>query len=98
MLFYPETSEYLLTRPHSMFLARGTFSNSFRPLDLLIYGFCSLFRIAGSVTSDTCRFWVETSGLTRGDVSIPEGKVYFAVPCWGGKLSRKGLITVRQRR
>eukprot|EP00903_Cladosiphon_okamuranus_P014178 g13175.t1 len=52
----------------------------------------------GSLTSDTCRFWVEASGLTRGDVTIPEGKLYFAVPCWGGKLSRKGLITVRQRR
>ncbi|CAN0227833.1 unnamed protein product [Ectocarpus sp. 4 AP-2014] len=52
----------------------------------------------GSLTSDTCRFWVETDGFGRGDVTIPAGRIYFAVPAWGGKLSRKGLVTVRQRR
>ncbi|CAM9180034.1 unnamed protein product [Hapterophycus canaliculatus] len=46
----------------------------------------------------TCRFWVETDGFARGDVTIPAGKLYFAVPAWGGKLSRKGIVTVRQRR
>ena len=55
-------------------------------------------RTAGSLTSDTCRFWVEASGFKRGDVTIPAGKIYFAIPAWGGKLSRKGLVTVRQRR
>ena len=48
--------------------------------------------------SDTCQFWVECSGFKRGDVTIPAGKLFFAVPAWGGKLSRKGLVTVRQRR
>lgn len=50
------------------------------------------------VIADTCRFWVETNGFARGDVSIPPGKIYFAVPAWGCRLSRKGLVTVRQRR
>lgn len=51
-----------------------------------------------NVISDTCRFWVETDGFARGDVTIPAGKLFFAVPAWGGQLSRKGLVTVRQKR
>eukprot|EP00904_Undaria_pinnatifida_P006625 jgi/Undpi1/3092/HiC_scaffold_15.g06466.m1 len=35
---------------------------------------------------------------SRGDVTIPAGKVFFAIPVWGGQLSRKGLVTVRQKR
>ncbi|CAM9825136.1 unnamed protein product [Choristocarpus tenellus] len=52
------------------------------------------------IASDTCRFWVEVrgQGFTQGDVSIPAGKIYFAVPAWGGRLSKKGIITVRQKR
>ncbi|CAN0484697.1 unnamed protein product [Scytosiphon promiscuus] len=59
-----------------------------------------MFLTAGglNVISDTCRFWVETDGFARGDVTIPAGKLFFAVPAWGGQLSRKGLVTVRQKR
>ncbi|CAN0484258.1 unnamed protein product, partial [Discosporangium mesarthrocarpum] len=53
-----------------------------------------------SNASDTCRFWVEVGGpgFSRGDVSIPPGKLYFSVPAWGGMLSRRGIVTVRQKR
>lgn len=48
--------------------------------------------------ADTCRIWLESADFRRGDVSIPLGRIYFAVPVWGGKLARKGIVTVRQKR
>lgn len=59
-------------------------------------------------SSSTLRFYIEVDGtLPRdggsnlyGDISIPEGRLYFSLPCFGsgvGQLSTKeGIVTVRQ--
>jgi hypothetical protein len=54
---------------------------------------------SGTTQQATLRFVLSTGGAVRGDISIPEGQLYFATPTWGAKLSRKkGMITVRQKR
>ncbi|CAB9505129.1 expressed unknown protein [Seminavis robusta] len=50
--------------------------------------------------SDTLRFFLMVEGITDGDVSIPQGALYFSIPCFGSvaQMSSKGEmpVTVRQ--
>ena len=51
------------------------------------------------VDGNTLRFNVEIDGFERGDVSLPAGKLFCAVPVWGDILSKdKGILTIKQRR
>eukprot|EP00555_Chaetoceros_dichaeta_P005596 CAMPEP_0198258498 /NCGR_PEP_ID=MMETSP1447-20131203/7906_1 /TAXON_ID=420782 /ORGANISM="Chaetoceros dichaeta, Strain CCMP1751" /LENGTH=126 /DNA_ID=CAMNT_0043945633 /DNA_START=166 /DNA_END=543 /DNA_ORIENTATION=- len=59
-------------------------------------------------SSSTVRFYIQVDGLPPrhggsnlyGGISIPEGRLYFLLPCFGsgvGQLSTKeGIVTVRQ--
>jgi len=60
-----------------------------------------------SYTSSALRFYLEVDGTaagdtssTYGDISIPQGRLYFSLPCFGtgvGQLSTKeGIVTVRE--
>lgn len=69
-------------------------------------GYC--IESAPSSPSSTLRFCVSVGGATEGDVSIPEGKLYFALPYFGrvkggddgsttmNLSSKEGTITVKQ--
>jgi len=62
----------------------------------------------GSSSKSTLRFCIEVAGTKDGDVTIPEGKLYFALPYFGQQKatdtspecmalsSREGTITVKQ--
>lgn len=58
----------------------------------------STSRTAGIGDEKTLRFTLITTGLEKGDVSIPPGTLWFAIPSWGSVLSRSGIVTVRQKR
>jgi len=54
--------------------------------------------------SSTVRFYVEVEGTkpedAYGDISIPKGRLYFSLPCFGSSLrqlsSKQGFVTVRR--
>mmetsp|Transcript_4981 Transcript_4981/g.12895 ORF Transcript_4981/g.12895 Transcript_4981/m.12895 type:complete len:251 (+) Transcript_4981:176-928(+) len=51
------------------------------------------------VEGGTLRFWLTIGELSRGDITLPAGRLYFSAPVWGGVVSRnKGIITIRARR
>eukprot|EP00899_Mesostigma_viride_P014994 jgi/Mesvir1/23496/Mv22338-RA.1 len=71
-----------------------------RVLKVGAYADLSLSDGQWAMDGETLRFWVELkSPLERKDVTLPSGKLYFAVPAWGGQLSRdKGILSIKQRR
>jgi hypothetical protein len=63
------------------------------------------YRIDIDAKNGVARFFVSVEGTpaessSYGDVSIPEGRLYFSIPVFGGSISnlssKEGLITVRQ--
>ncbi len=59
----------------------------------------------GGGSSNTVRFYLNVDGTegsssTYGDVSIPNGNLYFSLPCFGNSIkqlsSKEGVVTVRQ--
>eukprot|EP00242_Pyramimonas_sp_CCMP2087_P007105 CAMPEP_0198199816 /NCGR_PEP_ID=MMETSP1445-20131203/2970_1 /TAXON_ID=36898 /ORGANISM="Pyramimonas sp., Strain CCMP2087" /LENGTH=335 /DNA_ID=CAMNT_0043869717 /DNA_START=143 /DNA_END=1150 /DNA_ORIENTATION=+ len=52
-----------------------------------------------NVDGDTLRFNLQISGFQRGDISLPEGKLYFKNYAWGNTMSQtKGKLLLMQRR
>ena len=47
-------------------------------------------------------FWLAHRGITRADVELPAGRLYFNAGAWGdgtaGILAKRGTLTIRQRR
>lgn len=57
------------------------------------------WEVDGPVTGGTLRLLLPMGALVRGDLSLPEGDLYVAIPAWGRVLSRdKGVVTVLQQR
>jgi hypothetical protein len=63
------------------------------------------YRIDADARTITARFYIAVDGTPErgssyGDVFVPQGCLYFSLPCFGGKLSqlstKEGPITVRQ--
>lgn len=68
-------------------------------------GFCiESLKSASLSSSSTLRFCISVDGVTEGDVSIPEGNLYFALPYFGlsretnamNLSTKEGTITVKQ--
>lgn len=38
------------------------------------------------------------AGLARGDVELEPGRLFFSAPCWGSVLSKRGTLTIKQRK
>lgn len=54
----------------------------------------------GAGQSDALRFLISTKGKQDGDVSVPEGNLYFSIPCFGSsiaQISSKGEMPVTIR-
>ena len=52
-----------------------------------------------SLDGDTLRFNMKISGMSRGDIELPEGKLYFKTLAWANVLSsNKGKLLLLQRR
>eukprot|EP00873_Tetraselmis_striata_P002244 jgi/Tetstr1/422508/TSEL_001270.t1 len=52
-----------------------------------------------SLDGDTLRFNVSVSGMSKGDISLPEGKLYFKTLAWGSSISSsKGKLLLLARR
>jgi len=74
----------------------------FDKMSTLDAGFC--IESTPSAPSSTLRFCIDVSGTKDGDVSIPEGKLYFALPYFGQSKdtnsmalsTKEGTITVKQ--
>ena len=74
----------------------------FDKMSILDAGFC--IESTPSASSSTLRFCIDVSGTKDGDVSIPEGKLYFALPYFGQSKdtntmalsTKEGTITVKQ--
>jgi len=74
----------------------------FDKMSILDAGFC--IESTPSASSSTLRFCIDLPGVKDGDVSIPEGKLYFALPYFGQSKdtntmalsTKEGTITVKQ--
>ena len=74
----------------------------FDKMSILDAGFC--IESTPSASSSTLRFCIDVKGTKDGDVSIPEGKLYFALPYFGQSKdthtmalsTKEGTITVKQ--
>ena len=74
----------------------------FDKMSILDAGFC--IESTPSASSSTLRFCINVPGVKDGDVSIPEGKLYFALPYFGQSKdtntmvlsTKEGTITVKQ--
>lgn len=51
-----------------------------------------------TIDGERAIFWLEHAGLSKGDVVLEPGRLYFNAPCWGALLSRRGNLTIRQRK
>uniref|UniRef100_A0A7S0N3P3 Uncharacterized protein n=1 Tax=Pyramimonas obovata TaxID=1411642 RepID=A0A7S0N3P3_9CHLO len=70
-----------------------------RPLGVGAYIRLKLLEGTWNVDGDTLRFNLQISGFERGDISLPEGKLYFRTYVWGNMLSQtKGKLLLMQRR
>ena len=47
---------------------------------------------------DTVQFWLSHQGLERDDVILEPGKIWFSAPAWGNQLSRRGNLTIKQKK
>mmetsp|Transcript_38790 Transcript_38790/g.51111 ORF Transcript_38790/g.51111 Transcript_38790/m.51111 type:complete len:258 (-) Transcript_38790:227-1000(-) len=57
------------------------------------------WRIDGQFPNSICRFNLGINEFVYDDIFLPEGKIYFNIPCWGSMLSKKtGGLSVRQKR
>jgi hypothetical protein len=51
-----------------------------------------------SVENGKATFALVHGGLSRNDVMLEPGRLYFNAPCWGAQLGRRGGLTIRQRK
>jgi hypothetical protein len=47
---------------------------------------------------DAVQFWLAHQGLERDDVVLEPGKMWFSAPAWGRQLSKRGNLTIKQKK
>ena len=47
---------------------------------------------------DALKFDVKMSGMTRGDIELPEDSLHFRTAAWGGTMASKGRLLLLQTR
>jgi len=50
------------------------------------------------VSGERAVFWLSHQGLERGDVALEPARLYFSAPCWSAVLSKRGTLTIKQRK
>ena len=48
--------------------------------------------------SDAVRFWLPHKGIERDDVILEPGKLWGSAGAWGDVLSRRGSLTIKQKK
>ena len=67
---------------------------------LAIGGFApmTVFKGEWQCEGDALKFDVKTSGMARGDVSLPEDSLHFRTAAWGGTMASRGDLMLLQTR
>ena len=67
---------------------------------IAIGGFAPTSIAAGSwrLEGDALKFDVKTSGMERGDISLPSDSLHFRTAAWGGTMASKGNLMLLQTR
>ena len=67
---------------------------------IAIGGFAPTSISAGSwrLEGDALKFDVKTSGMERGDISLPNDSLHFRTAAWGGTMASKGNLMLLQTR
>jgi len=67
---------------------------------LAIGGFAPMTVRAGEwrLEGDALKFDVKTSGMARGDVTLPEDSLHFRTAAWGGTMASRGNLMLLQTR
>ena len=67
---------------------------------IAIGGFAPMTVSAGKwrLEGDALKFDVKTSGMAKGDVTLPEDSLHFRTAAWGGTMASRGNLMLLQTR